>query len=401
MKNHLIYFSVLLVISLLARGCAVESTTLSQVVVEQRDHEFIVTASGDIIATESIEVRVPDTVRTQYSIAWMVPEFSQVEEGEIVVRFDDLDIRNLVNDSELGIIEQQSSIDAFLRGSVNEKSQIVHNSMRVDGETDIAESYEDVDLSFFSKHEQIDQLGDLEYLRMQGSFYDWQGETHQRRSDAELGNLQAQKKTREDELNKNKLVLENMTITSPADGTYVYASNWWGEQVRTGSTVWPGSQVGMIPIRGKVEARLYVLEIDALGLEVDQLVRLRLHSDLSQEFTGRITKLSNIASTKDRVSPTKYFTVNVTFDNVDPDLMRVGSSIDAKIVTGELDDALLVPQQAVHHDAESSYVFVVTDGVAERRDVEVGHRSPTLIQIVGGLSAGESISLVKPATPSA
>ena len=402
MKNVFVNTWLILIGTILISGCAIESSNVSQVVVESRDHEFIVTARGELVATESIEVRVPDTVRTQYSIAWMVDEFSQVSEGEVVVRFDDLDVRNLVQDSELTIQEHQSEIDSFLRGTVNEKTQIVHDTMRVDGETDIAKSYEDVDLSFISRNEQIDQLGDLEYLRMQGRFYDWKGDTHQRRSDAELGNLQARQDTQRADLEKNKAVLDNMIIKSPADGTYVYSSNWWGETVRTGSTVWPGSEVGMIPIRGKVEARLYVLEIDALGLEVDQIVRLRMHSDLSQVFTGHISKLSNIASTKDRENPTKYFTVNVTIDTIDADLMRVGSTIEAEIITGELEGALLVPQQAVHHDAESTYVYVVNDGVPNRRDVEIGHRSPTLIEIVGGLSEGEAISLVKPnTTPSA
>lgn len=399
MKNLILSSCLVLLLAAGLIGCAFDSLEVSQFVIEPRDYEFKVDAVGEIIATESIEVRVPDTVRTQYSIAWMISEFSQVEEGQVVVRFDDLDIRNIVTESKLNIDQSQSQINSYLRTTQNEQTSIGHEVMRVDGEVDIAQSYEGVDLSFLSRNEQIDQLGDLEYLKMQGLFYDWKGDTHQRRSDAELKRLEAQKKTLTDQLDKNQQVLDNMVITSPADGTYIYASNWWGQKVTPGSTVWPGGRVGNIPIRGKVQAKMYVLEIDAVGLEVGQIVRMRLHSALSLDVYGKIEKVSNIASTIVRDVPTKYFTIHVNFDEIDAELMRVGSTAEAEVITAQLTNALLVPQHAVYHDTESSYVYVIEDGVLVRRNVELGHQSPTLVEVVGGLNKGESVSLVEPKIP--
>ncbi|MFW5681133.1 MAG: efflux transporter periplasmic adaptor subunit, partial [Pseudomonadota bacterium] len=53
--------------------------------------------------------------------------------------------------------------------------------------------------------------------------------------------------------------------------------------------------------------------------------------------------------------------------------------------------ALVVAEGAVVVEGESVYVFVVEDGRARRRDVELGQREPGLVEVTSGLAVDEMV----------
>ncbi|MCY3541952.1 MAG: hypothetical protein OXH31_08640 [Gammaproteobacteria bacterium] len=382
-------------------GCSFDTSEYSKVVVEPQDHEFYVRAHGEIISTQSVPVQLGANVRGEFTIAWMIPEYSEVNEGDVVVRFDNADMVQVRDRSLLQLERQQTSIDTFINSSFGERIQLGHEDIRVDGEIDIASIYTLLDDEVFSRNELIEQVGNLEYLRQLGEFVQWQIETHDQRHDAEIVRLEANLQNTEQEFETQQEILDNMEIKSPADGTFIYGSQWWGDKYAPGKQAWGRAKVGEIPVRGMIQAKLYVLEVDAVGVEVGQVVEMRMHSSLNQEITGKIVDISHIASPLDNVNPTKYFTLSVDIDDIDADLMRVGNTIDAEIITGELKSAFLIPQQAVFIDKDQAYVWVVNKkGEIEQRMVELGHRSPTLVEIVDGLEKGDEVSLVAPDEPS-
>jgi HlyD family secretion protein len=67
-------------------------------------------------------------------------------------------------------------------------------------------------------------------------------------------------------------------------------------------------------------------------------------------------------------------------------------SIDIEVA--DKPDAIVVPAGAVH-DARTPapWVAVVTDGRAERRDVTLGARNASDIEVVRGLAIGETLVL--------
>jgi len=382
-------------------GCSFDRTEYSKVIIEPRDHRFFVRAHGEIISTESAAVQLGGNVRGEFTIAWMIPEYSEVKAGDVVVRFDNADMVQVRDRSLLQLERQQTSIDNFINSSFGERIQLGHEDIRVDGEIDIASIYTFLDDDTFSRNELSEQVCNLEYLRQLGEFVQWQIETHDQRHDAEIVRLEANLQSTEQEFESQQKILDNMEIKSPSDGTFIYGSSWWGDKYEPGKTVWGRSRVGEIPVRGMIQARLYVLEVDAIGVEVGQEVVMRMHSVLDQPISGKIVDISHIASPLDPEVPTKYFTLSVDIDNIDADLMRVGSTIDAEIVTGELKGAYLIPQQAVYIDKDQAYVWVINNNREPpvRREVELGHRSPTLIEVTGGLETGDAVSLVEPEDP--
>ncbi|HVY80493.1 MAG TPA: hypothetical protein VG994_05875, partial [Steroidobacteraceae bacterium] len=53
--------------------------------------------------------------------------------------------------------------------------------------------------------------------------------------------------------------------------------------------------------------------------------------------------------------------------------------------------ALLIPEGALVPEQGKSFVFVVKDGVALKREVTIGRRRPGEVQVTSGLARGERV----------
>ena len=385
-----------MVATVVVAGCADPSSRLPAVSATARDHTFVVRARGELVPSESIAIRMPSDIDMGFNITWVVPEYSQVEKGQVVVRFDDSEVRVQRETSVLEVVNGDLRLGSHARRSAIDRTLIGHETERVDTETDIARTYVTVDPRLMSRNEYIDALGDLAYLGVEEAYYAWQAITHDQRSSAEQRSIDSGREASQDKLDKQDSALAQMELTSPADGTFVYARTPWGRKLSKGQTVYPGRAVGLLPIRGKVRARIFVPEVDAVGIEPGQPVALRIDSDVEHDFSARVSSVSPVAIPRHRDDPQKYFVVEAQLDQVDPEVMRVGSSLTATITTGTIRDAFLLPQQAVFFERDMAFVYVLDQGEPVPRQVVLGHRSPTLVEITGGLAAGEQVAVSLP-----
>lgn len=78
-------------------------------------------------------------------------------------------------------------------------------------------------------------------------------------------------------------------------------------------------------------------------------------------------------------------------DNPGP--LKGGGSIDAVVVTGRKESAVLVPEQSVVLRPAGKVVYVIADGKAGQRPVETGAKQGGMVEIVKGLQGGETIAL--------
>ena len=387
-----------LLLSCLLIGCGSNIQTQSTVVVESTQHIFVVEARGELVPSESITVTMPQSMVRGFNIVWLIPEYSEVKAGQVIARFDDSEVQVERASSLFNIARQELLLTNHDRQSAVDLSQIDHEVIRVDGESEIARNFVEVDPRYFSRNEIIDAIGDLEYLGVEADFYGWKGETHQTRSEAETSRIQTYRKSALQQLVQHDAALDAMELLSPADGTFVYARTPWGEKMSKGQSVFAGRPVGVLPVRGKVHAKLFVPEVDATGIDLGQEVRLTLDTDVDREFSGRVLTMSPFATASSKNDPRKYFSVVAEIDDVDADLMRVGSNLSATIIIAELSDAVILPQQAVFFDANDTIVYVLKDGEFQPKNVAVGVKNPTMIEITGGLEDGDVVSLVEPPT---
>lgn len=101
-------------------------------------------------------------------------------------------------------------------------------------------------------------------------------------------------------------------------------------------------------------------------------------------FEGKITKLDS------RVDPaTRSMFVRAEIPNRDG-VIKPGMFMTVS-VQGDVLPALLVPEAAIVPEQGRTFVFVIQDGVAHRREVSVGRRKPGEVEITKGLQEGERI----------
>ena len=74
------------------------------------------------------------------------------------------------------------------------------------------------------------------------------------------------------------------------------------------------------------------------------------------------------------------------------DIPQIGSP-GAECVVLKLEDMLLLPRNAIHTDASVDYVFILEDGVSQKRNILCGPENNDKICILDGLAEGQQIIL--------
>jgi HlyD family secretion protein len=146
-----------------------------------------------------------------------------------------------------------------------------------------------------------------------------------------------------------------------------------------------------------LEAVIDVLSSDALGIAAGAPVQLwpgAGHAPLA----GRVTRVEPMAFTKVSALGIEEQRVNVIVA-LAPEALRAagalgdGFHVDARIVVAAHDDALTVPAAALARDGPGWQVYVVEDGRARTRPVELRARNAERAWISRGLRAGETVVL--------
>jgi HlyD family secretion protein len=84
--------------------------------------------------------------------------------------------------------------------------------------------------------------------------------------------------------------------------------------------------------------------------------------------------------------------VNVRLTVIDPPAnLGDGFRVEARMSVWEGANVLTVPASALFQDAGVWSVFIVRDGRARSRQVEIGHRSSAMVEVVQGIEAGDEV----------
>ncbi|MEE8272502.1 MAG: HlyD family efflux transporter periplasmic adaptor subunit [Alphaproteobacteria bacterium] len=114
-------------------------------------------------------------------------------------------------------------------------------------------------------------------------------------------------------------------------------------------------------------------------------------------LNGRLRRIEPYAFTKVSALGIEEQRVNVIIDFVDPpELWRQlghGYQVEARIVVWQGDDVLKSPQAALFRDGNDWAVFVLADGRASLRRIEVGHMDGRHAEVLDGLAAGDTVVL--------
>jgi RND family efflux transporter MFP subunit len=134
-----------------------------------------------------------------------------------------------------------------------------------------------------------------------------------------------------------------------------------------------------------IEAELNIPEREIGRIRSGQYARVLIDALADQRFEGNVQR---VAPEVDPASGT--FRATVVLDN-DAGLLKPGMFARVQVRTDRRDGALTAPLEAVVALRDKSSLFVVADGVAERRSVTTGYVSDGVIEILTGAEEGEQV----------
>ncbi len=155
--------------------------------------------------------------------------------------------------------------------------------------------------------------------------------------------------------------------------------------VETGQYLTPGDVVGTLVRREPLLLRFQLPEADAHRISRGMTARFRVATD-QVEHSAKITHIADVADSSTRMVAA---TAEVSGAN---DALRPGAFANVTITVGEQKAAVLVPESAIRPSEKGFLCFVVEDGKAAERVVELGMRTGDgLVEARNGIDAGEQL----------
>ena len=153
-----------------------------------------------------------------------------------------------------------------------------------------------------------------------------------------------------------------------------------------GEYVSPSSKVATIVRINPLRVRIDIPEQAIPAVTVGQSVSVTTSAWPDRNFSGRIARVSP------NVTPTsRTLTVEAEIEN-SSGVLKPGQFATVRILQSRAEPAVLVPARAVRTESGVSRVFVIKDGRAQERLVQLGQTEGDLVEIKSGVAADEKVA---------
>ncbi|HJR15216.1 MAG TPA: efflux RND transporter periplasmic adaptor subunit [Gemmatimonadales bacterium] len=198
-------------------------------------------------------------------------------------------------------------------------------------------------------------------------------------SQAELERAEATMRSNEAQLELLKVRLDRTVVRAPFSGVM-------GQRfVSLGDYVTTSTRLAALQTVSPHRATFQVPERYAEQLRRGQEVTFRVAALPGREFTGQVDFIDPIVQL-----PSRTILVKARVPNPRGEL-QAGMFIEARLATAVRPSAVVIPEDAVLPLQGSNFVWVVADGKATRRQVELGVRTPGFVEVKEGVESRETV----------
>jgi membrane fusion protein (multidrug efflux system) len=155
--------------------------------------------------------------------------------------------------------------------------------------------------------------------------------------------------------------------------------------VSIGDYVKEGSDMVNLEAIDPLKVDFRVPEVFYSQLRPGQSLDVQLDAQPGRLFPGQVYAVNPLIDAAGR-----SVVVRATVRNPDTSL-RPGMFARVRLITRDVKDALVVPEEALVPQGEDQYIFRVVDGRAQRVKVDVGQRRDSKAEIVKGLAADDIV----------
>ena len=169
-------------------------------------------------------------------------------------------------------------------------------------------------------------------------------------------------------------------VFSPIDG-YVAERN-----ADLGEYVSPTSKVATVVRINPLRIRIDIPEQAIPEVSVGQSVSVTTSAWPDKNFSGRIARISPNVTASSRT-----LSVEADIEN-NGGALKPGQFATVRILQSRSQPAVLIPARAVRTELGVRRVFVIKDGRAEQRLVQLGQSESDLVEVKSGVAAGEQVA---------
>jgi HlyD family secretion protein len=375
-------------------GPQAEAATSASVQAVRSEIDFYVPAKGYLEATDASPIAVPRVPTGAMMVKEVADEGSIVEEGEIVLVFDDTQLNIQLDNHQATFRSANRRIDKTkIQSNIDVGSlEVMKNVAEL--ERDNVEAFKIADEAIFSQLEILEEEVKKEEagativyadagIILKGEYYD-----------IEERILDVEKKKVGGDMGRVETSLGNLVLKAPIGGLILYKKNWRGGVVSVGDTLWPGNLVLSIVDPASAALKAFVLEKDAAGVKEGAEAIVTIDARADRKFIGKVKTIAEISRPIESNSPVKYSEVLIEIENPDISILKPGMKGEALIRTGGSEDTVVIPRSALRGEKDAHFVLVrdeaEPDGRA-RRAVTIGPGDLARISVTEGLDGGEMV----------
>lgn len=327
--------------------------------------------AAEVMGTGTLEARVKTTIssRIQERLAEvLVDQGDVVRAGELLARLDDGELMQQVEVATAAVAAARASLERVKTDearalAVEQQAQREHQRAS--------------DLLATKVTSQADFDKAMEQLNV--------AEADVKRSRAAIVEAGSQLITAEKNLLYQKERLSFTRLVSPYDGLITRRDR------DPGGVVVPGGSILQLIATNELWVSAWVDETASSALRTGQTARVVFRSEPDRPVAAEVARLGREADRE-----TREFLVDVRVREL-PANWTVGQRAEVFIETSRKADALGVPQRFLQWRGGQPGVFVIGGGKAVWRDVTIGLRNRTAVEVTRGLAAGEKV--IAPAHP--
>ncbi len=177
--------------------------------------------------------------------------------------------------------------------------------------------------------------------------------------------------------------ISDTIIRSPYAG---FVSN---RPIAVGESVTPSSVIATIVRSNPIKAQLKIDEGEVPNVSIGAGVSLTVAAYKDRKFAGTVSAINPSLDPASRTA-----TIEAKIEN-NGNLLRSGMFAAAQIVRAGGINGVFVPRAAVYSDqnTQSYRAFVIQDGTAKLRVVQIGPTENDMIQILSGVNADETVAV--------
>jgi HlyD family secretion protein len=379
--------------------------------------EITVSASGELIAEKSIDIKGPEIGQTQQQggggrgqnvmvrggdmhamdlkIQDIIPEGTIVKAGDYIAQLDRTSYSNSLKDANENLVTEQNTLEMKVldttvtlttyRDDIKNQRYVVEEA-----EITLAQSKYEPPATVRQAEIALDKAKRALEQKKKG---------YQLRVAQTLAEINHQKQhvTRATRLVSDlEDFLSKFTITAPADGMIIYKKDRNGTKRKAGSNVNPFDRViATLPDLSSLISKIYVNEIEVSKVKPGQKVVISVDAFPDKSFTGTVSTIANIGEVLPN-SDAKMFEVLIKLNGDDP-LLRPSMTTSNKITIKTFNDAIFIPTECVQTGADS--IPFIYEKNKTKQIVVLGDANEKFVIIKKGLKPGTAVYVNAPEEP--